>query len=156
MESMSITRFELYKIFSRKSIWILLAIMLVGIILPLQLLVASSDHPPVYQPTQPTPQQVQQAKTDLPNLQQEIQQSGGGRPAYWKLWHQYQSAQAIVDSASGTAVRGQMKRWCRAVHPNDRRIYVCVFSVTVFILEPFVAGFVFSFRRYLRLTVPRH
>lgn len=109
MESMSITRFELYKIFSRKSIWILLAIMLVGIILPLQLLVASSDHPPVYQPTQPTPQQVQQAKTDLPNLQQEIQQSGGGRPAYWKLWHQYQSAQAIVDSASGTAVRGQMK-----------------------------------------------
>lgn len=109
MEHLSITRFELYKLFSRKSIWILLAIMLVGLFLPLQLLTASSNHPPVYQATPPTMQQVLQAKAGMPKVQQKLQNSNGGSPAYWDLWHEYQSDQAIVASASGTAVSTSME-----------------------------------------------
>lgn len=104
MEHLSITRFELYKLFSRRSIWILLGIMLVGLVLPLQLLTASSNHPPVYQPTPPTAQQVQQAKADMPKMQQMLQNGVGGSQAYWNLWQEYQYDQAIVASASGTAV----------------------------------------------------
>ncbi|SHK69806.1 ABC transporter permease subunit [Alicyclobacillus tolerans] len=108
MEHLSITRFELYKLFSRKSIWILLTIMLVGLFLPLQLLIASTNHPPVYQATPPTKQQLQQAKTDLPIVQQKLQNSHVGSLVYWDLWHEYQRDQAIASSYSGTAVATRM------------------------------------------------
>ncbi|MCF8564578.1 ABC transporter permease [Alicyclobacillus tolerans] len=102
MKPLSLTRFELYKLLSRKSIWVLLAIMVIAIYLPMQLLGASSSHPPIYQPTPPTAQQIQRANVDVPQFESKLQTVKPGSQQYWKLFNQIQHDEAIKGSSDGS------------------------------------------------------
>ncbi|GMA64121.1 ABC transporter permease [Alicyclobacillus fastidiosus] len=69
MKQLSLTWFELYKLFSRKSVWIFFAIMVFCIYLPLQILTSSSGgYAGYYQSAPPTAQQVQQAKAEMKKI----------------------------------------------------------------------------------------
>jgi ABC-type transport system involved in multi-copper enzyme maturation permease subunit len=102
MKPLSLTRFELYKVFSRKSVWIFLALMVVVIYLPMQVLVASSSHLTYYQSTPPTAEQIQQANADIPRLQSKLQTVQAGSQEYWKLWNEDMRDEAIMGSSLGT------------------------------------------------------
>lgn len=108
MRQLSLTRFELYKVFSRKSVWIFFVIMIFGIVLPIQFSRTASPHPFYYQSTYPKVQQVLQAKTDLKRVNNKIDALSGGGAEFWKLLYDQQRDQAIIDTASGTAVQARL------------------------------------------------
>jgi len=111
MKSMSLTRFELYKILSRKSLWIFLGLMLLCFYLPLQI-VQSRNATPYYQATPPTLQQVQAAKADLKKIAPltEGTPSSPIQPALAESLNQrYLRDNAIITSAKGGAKAGVLQ-----------------------------------------------
>lgn len=102
MHPTSLIRFELYKIFSRKSLWVFLGILVVCLYLPMQISAARNNISPYYQATPPTVQQVQAAKADLKKIQPQFQQTTGKQQSTsTSLANRYYRDGAIVDSATG-------------------------------------------------------
>jgi ABC-type transport system involved in multi-copper enzyme maturation permease subunit len=108
MKPMSLLRFELYKLFSRKSVWIFLAIMIVVIYLPMQILGFSLGHPPIYQSTPPTAQQIQQANTEIPLLESKLQTVEPDSQEYWRLLDQEMYDEAIKGSSEGFTLTSEI------------------------------------------------
>jgi ABC-type transport system involved in multi-copper enzyme maturation permease subunit len=108
MKQLPLTWFELYKLFSRKSVWIFFAIMVFCIYLPLQLLTLSSGgYAGYYQSTPPTAQQVQQAKAEMKQIAPKVE----GRTANLStkeittLNREYVRDTAILNAETGSAIK---------------------------------------------------
>lgn len=128
MRQMSLVRFELYKLLSRKSIWIFFGLMILGMFLPIQFNHATAPQVFYYQSTPPTVQQVQQAKTDLPKVNAKMQSvAPAGRQVqiqgseFWKLLYAQQRDLAIIGAASGTAIQPQIDSLQKTIHSLGSR-----------------------------------
>jgi hypothetical protein len=108
MKQLSLTRFEVFKLFSRKSVWIFLGLMLLTFYLLHLFQSSPSIYQPYFQPTPPSAQQVQQAKTNLEQVKPKLQAVPGGSSEFWKLLSDEQRDEAIITAASGTAMRVPM------------------------------------------------
>lgn len=112
MKQLSLTRFELYKLFSRKSVWIFLAIMVFCIYLPLQILISSSNsYADYYQSTPPTAQQVQRAKAEMKKIAPKLEGNNVNLSIKetTALNQLYERDSAILNAETGSAIKPTME-----------------------------------------------
>ncbi|WP_067929366.1 ABC transporter permease subunit [Alicyclobacillus shizuokensis] len=121
MRSLSIVRFEAYKLFSRASLWVFLAVMVAGVYLPLQVFTVAAHHPmDDYQNTPVTAQQVAQAKREANRLRKQIQEVQPGTTAYDHISYEIERDQAIIDSASGSVEKPVFQMLQHTIHKLQR------------------------------------
>ncbi|KRW90736.1 hypothetical protein SD51_13080 [Alicyclobacillus tengchongensis] len=111
MKPLSLTRFELYKLFSRKSVWIFFAIMVFCIYLPLQILTSSSGgYAGYYQSVPPTAQQVQQAKSELKKIAPKLEGTAGLPNNEVNILNRaYLRDTAILNAETGSAIKPDLE-----------------------------------------------